>query len=205
MKQQIVYLKEFAVDVGEKPKETINYAQAVKLFKGIMLRIWGSGVTAHKLNDKTTFYFEDPKAKTLACVTYRSTPLPKAMGNTLLRSSPYYKVYISPRLLLEPKEIIDRCLTHEVIHIGYPHHDRHFEYMCKKHGTFSSENAMRGGKVKIQEKRGSRYVDTGKTFDTMEDAMKWGREEIRKAKNINDERKRGGLPKLPPKKLRMIG
>jgi len=206
MKQQIIYLKEFAVDVGEKPKEIMNYAEVVKLFKSTMLKIWGGSVTTHGLYDKTTFYYEDPpKRKTLAAVIYKSQPLPKAIGDTLLRSSSYYKAYISPRLLFEPKKFIDQVVTHEVIHIGYPHHDKNFEYMCKKHGTFSSENTMRGGKIKAQEKRGSRYFDLGKTFDNFDDAMKWGRAQIKWSTDINTKRKKEGKDPLPPRKLRFLG
>ena len=206
MRQQIIEIKEFAVDVGEKPKETMSYAQVVSLFKSTMLKIWGTGVTAHSLNDKMTYFFEEPpKTKTLAAVVYRSTPLPKAIGNSLIRSSSYYKAYISPRLLFEPKKLIDQVVTHEVIHIGYPHHDKHFEYMCKKHGTFSSENAMRGGKIKVQEKRGRIYIDLGKTFDNFDDAMKWGRAQIKWSTDMNAKRKKEGKEPLPPRKLRMIG
>lgn len=206
MRQQIIVLKEFAVDVGEKPKETMSYAQVVSLFKSTMLKVWGTGVTTHGLNDKMTYFFEDPpKSKTLAAVVYKSQPLPKAMSSALLRTSSYYKAYISPRLLFEPKKLIDQVVTHEVIHIGYPHHDKHFAYMCKKHGTFSSENAMRGGKVKVQEKRGKRYYDLDKTFDDFESAEKWARAQIKWSSDINAKRRKEGKEPFPPRKLRLIG
>lgn len=205
MKRQIVDIKEFAVDVGEKPKENMSYAQVVSLFKGDMLKVWGGSVATHGLHDKIVYHFEPPKSKTLMAVVYKRKPLPKAIGKHLIMSSPYYRVYVNPLLLLEPKDIIKKIVTHEVIHLGYPYHDKHFSYMCQQFGTNPSLNSIKGGNVKVQEKKGSRYVDIGKAFDTFEDAEKWARGEIRKATKANDERRRGGVEPLPPKKLRLIG
>jgi len=86
----------------------------------------------------------------------------------------------NPALFTYDKKDIDRVLIHEAVHLGIHRHDTKFHSICLKHGGTLTKTHLKENKIKLQIKKGTRYidlVDNGKTptFDTLELAKYYGK------------------------------
>jgi len=98
------------------------------------------------------------------------------------RCHAFYKINVllaNPIFFTYSKEDIDRILIHEAIHLGIHRHDTRFREMCLEHGGSLTRNHLTEKKIKLQIKKGNRFVDfeyNGKipTFDTIKEAKDYG-------------------------------
>lgn len=123
------------------------------------------------------------KHGSLAAVVYRTMPRAIVSGRHLVRpfGEGVYKLQTTPELFLLDDDSVWKILIHEAVHIGYPNHGKAFqEVVAECGGVATGAQLEEGYKVLIERKDPgkARYVVAGE-FDTVEEALAWGRAEAR--------------------------
>lgn len=147
---------------GARRNPAMTMVDVAQLFDKSARRIWGDA-TIDSLNIEVTD--APPKTKgVLAALRY--VPPVRAIGTSLVHPAAgrHYTVLVSPRLLERDVNYVTGIMLHEALHIGYPRHDADFRYMANKFGAPITESLADGGGIRLQEKIGARYVDTGEVF-----------------------------------------
>lgn len=152
-------------------KEAIDYIPTK--FEQIARKIWGD----HIVDQMEIRYEVDPKRVGLAGIaSVRNTFSPH-------KRCAFYKTNIfiaNPLFFTYDKKAIDAILIHEAVHLGIHCHNERFRQMCLEHGSSLTRNHLESKKIKLQIKKGSRFVDfeyNGKvpTFDTLDEAREYGK------------------------------
>jgi len=141
-------------------------------FVEIARNIWGDAIV-----DQMDIRYEiaPKKVKIAGLATTRSKLAAR-------RCHGFYKINVllaNPIFFTYNKEDIDRILIHEAVHLGIHRHDARFREMCLEHGGSLTHNHLIEKKVKLQIKKGNRFVDfeyNGKipTFNTIKEAKDYG-------------------------------
>jgi len=137
-------------------------------FEKALVDVWGAKQAARL----TVEVAEAPAISVLAALAYHP---PRggnyAIGDSLVRIASSYMLKVSPELLAQDDDLVRKVLLHEALHVGYPRHDEHFEYMARKVGTYASEHGMRtGGEyvIELQLEKGARFRPVHATLDKYE-------------------------------------
>jgi len=154
-------------------------------------KIWGDKILdAFKSGKSRIVLTEDPKHKFLMSIKFNPKE-GRGMFGILLSLAPKYEFIYNPRIHSEDKDVYEKVLKHEIIHMGNIKHDTYFRELAKKHGTGASEMQLRGEKAKLEIRISPRKYETLGEFDTPEEAQKFSqevfknRDEYKKKYNID--------------------
>lgn len=139
-------------------------------------KIWGESFTTPYNEKRTVLVFrENPKHKFLMSVIYNPRGV-RVIGDFIFGIAPKYEITWSPRLKSEDKDIYEKTIKHEVLHLGLSKHDREFKRMASKWGTSASEMSIKGEKpiLKVQI-RPRKYQKVDMEFENEDEASTYAR------------------------------
>ena len=158
--------------------ESINLSEIQSMFLSTANKVWKSSKALSSINYSFLLVpNKEMKGRVLMSVAYVPVPTTMAVGNNLIYAPPKVTVRVNERLFELPPDKIQKIVTHETVHLGYPNHGSDFMQLCLAHGGAPSELSASEEGWKVQVKKGSRFA-TVKTFpaNDLEAARAYGRE-----------------------------
>lgn len=133
---------------------TLTMDDVKQMFKEALAKVWGE-------IPRLAFIVEvgDTLGDAAATLSYDRNRA-RAEGRKLLSHANNHVLVVHPTLLDKSKDVVEKYLLHEAIHVGYPEHDEAFEAVADEVGTASTANIIEGGLYEVElEAEGAREGD----------------------------------------------
>lgn len=117
----------------------------------------------------------EPTDAVLAALSHPKGPT-LAIDRRLLRRVAHYTLLVSFRAMELAPADLDKILKHELLHMGYPHHNADFRKVCREVGGVIADASVTGGVEENffeQRQPNGRYKRASPSFATEEEALAW--------------------------------
>lgn len=138
-------------------------------------RIWGDVI------DQISFKFVKKEGKKNHTMSLAYSSRPKAFSNDLYIAPKNMTLYHSDAIFEYSKEDAEKIIIHEVIHIGYPDHNKEFLNQVVKFGGVKTISHLEGLGIQMQTKMRKNKMERYKTIRTFgDDEIDFARTEANK-------------------------